>query len=93
MQDVMNNMMGGSGFGWLWMLVPLLFWGGLLALVAWVVVKIFPSRRGDGASEGSTGRAEEILRERLACGEIDADEYENSLEVLRREKNTARGGV
>jgi putative membrane protein len=95
MPDMMDNMIGGGGFGWLWMLVPLLFWGGLLALVAWVLVRIFPGRRG-GSSEGNGatgGNAEEILRARFARGEIDAEEYEKALEVLRVERNVTRGGV
>jgi uncharacterized membrane protein len=33
---------------------------------------------------GSHSEAEEILRRRLAAGEIDGDEYEKRLEILRR---------
>ncbi len=88
---MMQDMMGGSG--WLWMLVPLLFWGGLLALVAWVLVRIFPGRSGGGGSGALEDGAEEILRKRFARGEIDAEEYEKSLEVLRGNKSITRGGV
>jgi putative membrane protein len=93
MPDMMDNMMGGGGFGWLWILVPLLFWGGLLALVAWVLVRIFPGRRADEKSGATEGNAEEILRTRFARGEIDAEEYERSLEVLRGERNATKGSV
>ena len=69
-------MMGA--FGWLWMLIPLLFWGGLLALIAWAVVRIFPAGHAGGAPS-----AEDILRERFARGEVSAEEYEERLRVLR----------
>jgi putative membrane protein len=83
-------MMGGWGggmmgaFGWLWMLIPLLFWGGLLALMAWAVVKIFPGGYAGGVRrEGSAAPAEDILRERFAREEISAKEYKERLQVLR----------
>lgn len=73
-------MMGNWGaFGWLWMLIPLLFWGGLLTLIAWVVMRIFPGAGGGGSMRS----AEDTLRERFARGEIDAKEYEERLRVLR----------
>lgn len=76
-----GGMMGGSG--WLGALFMLVFWGGLVALVAWLLVSLF---RGDRVKEGSGASrdaAEETLRERFARGEISAGEYEESLEVLR----------
>lgn len=78
-----GEMMGGGGtFGWLWMLVPLLFWGGLLTLIVWAITRIFPNQN-DGRRESQVESAEEILRTRFARGEIDAEEYESSLETLR----------
>jgi putative membrane protein len=65
-----------------WVLFPFLFWVGLLALVAWIVTRLFPSRRG-GAGPASRDPAEEILRERFARGEITTEEYLRSLEVLQ----------
>lgn len=74
-----GGMMGGwSGYGWLWMILPAFFWFGLLAVMVWAVVRVFP---GGGRSGGPD--AEEILRERLARGEIDAGEYERVLGLLR----------
>lgn len=73
-------MMGGSGG------LGILFFIGLLALIAWAAVRVFPDWRermeGFGPA-GRTGSAEEILRERFARGEIDAEEYERGLETLR----------
>ena len=80
-----GGMMGNWGaFGWLWMLIPLLFWGGLLALIAWAVMRIFPGGRGGSMPpEAGARSAEDTRRERFARGEIDAEEYEERLRVLR----------
>jgi len=89
---MMDGMMGGGG--WLWMLLPLLFWGGILAFAAWALIRIFPNRGGDNQGSGAPeDSAEEILRKRFARGELNAEEYERSLEVLRRERNTTKGGI
>ena len=90
-------MMGGfdgvmGTFGGLWMLLPILFWGGLLALIVWAVVRIFPERRGGERSEVRDRSSEEILTERFARGEIDAEEYERSLSVLG-ERDPLKGGI
>src|SRR5215213_11933904 len=45
---------GGWGvLGLVGMLVPLLFWGGLIAVIVWAVARIAASRHGD--ADGSTG--------------------------------------
>jgi uncharacterized membrane protein len=62
----------------LWMLVPLLLLGGVLTAIAWTVARLFAGRGGEKPNP-----AEEILRGRFARGEIDAGEYEKTLEVLR----------
>ncbi|QIN84440.1 SHOCT domain-containing protein [Rubrobacter tropicus] len=79
-----GGMMGGWGaFGWLWMIVALLFWGGLLTLIVWAVMRIFPGARTGGEPlERGTQSAEEILRGRFARGEIDAEEYEERRRIL-----------
>ncbi len=74
-----------DGFGSPWVLIPGLFFGGLLLLAVWA----FRAR-------GSSGRAdsgEEILRGRFARGEIGAEEYESSLEILKNERSTVKGGA
>lgn len=87
-------MMGGfdgmGGFSWFWMLLPILFWGGLLVLIVWAVVRIFPERRDVGRREVRDQSAEEILRGRFARGEIDAGEYESTLEILRNGKSPVK---
>ena len=62
----------------------LLVVAGLLAVAAWGVTRLLPSLRGERA-----GSAEEILRERFARGEISAEEFQRSVEILRGV--TARG--
>jgi putative membrane protein len=66
-------------FGWWWyVMMPvamLAFW----ALVAWLVVTIVRSGR---VSDPDASRAEAILAERYARGEIDAEEYHRRLRDL-----------
>ena len=81
-----GGMMGQGGWGAWWMLgmlVPLLFLGGLIALIAWVVVHLTSSRHSE-STLGTTRQdsAEEILRQRYARGEIDAEEYEERRRTL-----------
>lgn len=81
-----GGMMGDwATFGWLWMLIPFLFWGGLLALLVWAIARVFPVQRNNEHQEPRRQSAEDILRERFARGEIEAEEYEVSLKTLRGE--------
>ncbi len=60
-------MWGYGGFGFLWMA---LFWIGIALLVTWAV------RRGDEDRAPARRRALDVLEERFARGEIDAEEFE-----------------
>jgi putative membrane protein len=72
-----------GGIGWLGMIIQLLFWLGILALIAWAIMRIFPRQhRHTGGSEVHPETAEEILRQRYARGEIDDKEYEVRRNVL-----------
>ena len=64
-------------------LLLILFLGGLVAVVTWLVVRIFPGVRRDERLEAPRDSAEEILRERFARGEITAEEFQRSIELLR----------
>ncbi len=55
-------------FGGLWML---LFWGGLIALIVWIVIKL--SRRNGATSKSSPL---DLAKERYAKGEIAREEFE-----------------
>ena len=80
----------GMSFG-PWVLIPFLFWIGLLALVAWIVTRLFPSRRG-GARPAGRDPAEEIFVYVFASCEISTDEYLKSLQILRGEIPDDFGG-
>jgi putative membrane protein len=66
-------MMGGS-------LILLLL---VLVLVVWAIVKVVPDWQDRIGLDRREDSAEETLRQRFARGEIDAEEYERSLQVLR----------
>jgi putative membrane protein len=76
--------MGGSGWAWGW-IVGLLVVVGLVALVVVLVTHTNapqpPSPPMPPQSSRST--ADEILAERLARGEIDAEEYRQRRDALR----------
>ena len=80
-------MMGGGGGSILTLLV--------LGLVVWAIIKVFPDWQ-DRVGLNSSRRedsAEETLRQRFARGEIDAEEYQRSLEVLRNGRISEDGRV
>ena len=77
-------MIGNDWGGWIaGALMMVVFWGGLVALVVFLV-------RGSGArpSQGGERRsgpdAREILAERFARGEISEEEFEQRRRVLQR---------
>lgn len=76
-------MMWSNGMGWGGWLVMALTMTGFWALVVVGIMALF--RTGDGSTRGSAARPDEALRildERLARGEIDADEYRARRGVL-----------
>jgi putative membrane protein len=68
---------GGFGFGSIFML---LFWI-VVAVAVFYLIKSVVDRTSGAASEGSP---EEILKRRLARGEITSDEYEDQLRLLKK---------
>ncbi len=70
----------GAGDGWYMMGIGALVWVALIVLGVWLVSRFV----GRSATPGRSESAEELLRRRLAAGEIDADEYARRLEILRR---------
>jgi putative membrane protein len=67
--------------GWMWG-----FWIVVIVLVVWLAV-----RAGSQGRENPRARLtpEEILRERLARGEIDTEEFQRRMDVLRQGKRVA----
>jgi putative membrane protein len=72
-----------SGAGWwamgLGMLLFVIVVAAVVGLVVWLVNR---SSVGPHMDRGSS--AEDVLRHRFASGEIDGDEYQKRLAVLRR---------
>ncbi|MGH7777083.1 MAG: SHOCT domain-containing protein, partial [Candidatus Dormibacterales bacterium] len=71
------DMMWGyyDGWSWLWMgLMMVLFWGGIVALIAFSVRAFTPGRKEDPALE--------TLRKRFAGGEITQEEYDRTRRAL-----------
>jgi putative membrane protein len=66
----------------------------VLGLVVWAVLRVSPDWQNRLGLDRREDSAEETLRQRFARGEIDAEEYERSLEVLRNgrvsEKSVAK---
>lgn len=87
----MDRMMGGPMMGGGFLIFWLIFLVAIIALIVWLVMRLLPSQRGGNRPEAREGSAEEILRERFARGEIDAEEYERSLGVLRKENGAQSG--
>lgn len=77
--------MGGDGWGgWIWgALMMVVFWGGLLALVVFLVRGFAHPSRGEETRRGPDAR--EILAERFARGEISEEEFEQRKRVLERQ--------
>ncbi|MBT8192200.1 MAG: hypothetical protein KJP22_02270 [Acidimicrobiia bacterium] len=71
-------MWGIGGYGALWML---LFWGSIALLIAWTV-----QRPSNGPDTSPYRRAEQILAERYAQGEIDLAEYDARSSELARSR-------
>ena len=80
-------MMGGGGGGLILLLV-------VLGLVVFALIKVFPDWQDRvGLNNRREDSAEDTLRQRFARGEIDAQEYERSLEVLRNGRISENGRV
>lgn len=76
-------MMGGFGFGWMW-LAPL-FMIAFLALIVWAVMELVRSapghRNGNPAEPRDT--ALDVLKRRYARGEINRGEFEEKRKDLQ----------
>jgi uncharacterized membrane protein len=66
----------------------------VLGLVVWAIIKFVPDWQDRvGLNNRREDSAEETLRQRFARGEIDAEEYERSLEVLRNGRASEKSGA
>jgi uncharacterized membrane protein len=66
----------------------------VLSVVVFALIKVFPDWQDRlGLNSRREDSAEETLRQRFARGEIDAEDYERSLEVLRNVSISENGRV
>jgi putative membrane protein len=80
----MMDMMDGGGWSWIGVaLMMLIFWGGLGALIVFLV-RVFGGRPSQGEDRHLRPDAREILAERFARGEISEEEFEQRARVLQR---------
>ena len=67
---------GGDGWSWLWMAgMMVLFWGGVILLGIWGIRGLSGPRRTSDAPI-------EVLRKRLAAGDISPEDFEKTRKVL-----------
>lgn len=81
--DQFGSFGDGMGWGgWLTMSVLMLaFWGSVIAGVV-LLVRSFGNRRGMISQPGGRTAALLVLDQRLASGDIDADEYSRRRQLL-----------
>jgi uncharacterized membrane protein len=65
----------------------------VLGVVVWAIIKVVPDWQNRIGLDRREDSAEETLRQRFARGEIDAEEYERSLEVLRSGRVSEYGRI
>ena len=70
----------------------------VLVVAVWAIIKVFPDWQdrvglNNGRENKREDSAEETLRQRFARGEIDAQEYERSLTVLRNGRISEDGRI
>ena len=77
-------MMGWNwdGGAWLAMGFGMLVWLVLGVVVVWLIVRGLSAIEHTGSDKAPRPTPDEILRDRFARGEIDADEFERSLSLL-----------
>jgi putative membrane protein len=69
---------GGAGWMWFWGGMMMVFWVALVAAVVWLVA----TRQGSRPT-APANRAQEILAERYARGDITTEDYRERLDALR----------
>jgi putative membrane protein len=67
---------------WLGMGVGMLIWLVIAIVVVWLIVRGLIAIERTGTDAPDAPRPDEILRERFARGEIDAEEFERRLTLV-----------
>ena len=67
----------GDGWTWLWMTgMMVVFWGAIILAAVWIV-------RGLSSAKPRDDEAISTLRNRLAAGQINQDEFEKTRKLLQ----------
>ncbi len=75
-----GDMMGGFGFGGMWLLWLLILVG--IGVLVFVVLRLASQSRNDGKNPPPASSARAILEERYARGEIDTEEFTDRVRNL-----------
>lgn len=79
---------GGMGAGgWVVMAV---FWVGLLVLIGWTVLRVFPSGDKGGSDTPRQETPEGVLDRRYAAGELDSETYQSMRSTLASTRSVGR---
>jgi putative membrane protein len=84
-----------SGWGYaLGIIGMVLFWVVLVLAIA-ATARYLDRKRGESLppTPSAPSKPEQVLAERFACGEIDADEYRQRLDTLRQAGRSAAAGA
>ena len=81
-----------SGWGYaLGIIGMVMFWAVLVLAIA-AAVRYLDRKRGESSPPPPLS-AEQVLAERFARGEVDADEYRQRLDTLRQAEHSAAAGA
>ncbi|MEU0504305.1 SHOCT domain-containing protein [Nocardia sp. NPDC004278] len=72
-----------SGWGYAWMSIGMVVFWGLLIAAFVLVIRMVTRPDGATSTDDRLRSAEDLLAERFARGEIDAEEYASRLDTLR----------
>ena len=82
---MMWDSVGGGGWWMLWgSIMMVLFWGGIIALVVWLVQSVSSRPSGDAGSSAKGETPQEIAARRYARGEITSEEFARIVNDLRQ---------
>ncbi len=70
----------GYGFSWIFMI---LFWTFVILVTVYLVKALL---RGGSADDKNNESAQELLEKRFAKGEMSKEEFEDAMEVLKRNR-------
>lgn len=72
----------GLGTWFMMSLMMVVFWGGLIVLLVWLVQAVRTDKNLGQLPGSPPARADAVLAERFARGEIDEDEFKRRRDVL-----------